>query len=122
MNERLTIDTCLSVDRDRALLIGRAWIPAAQAPAVVCIRGDHVCDLSRVAATTSALFELDNPLAAIRAARDLPPLAALEQTPPNSAGNRRHDGAPWFLAPCDLQAIKASGVTFISSMLERVIE
>jgi fumarylacetoacetate (FAA) hydrolase family protein len=29
---------------------------------------------------------------------------------------------PWFLAPCDLQAIKASGVTFVSSLLERVIE
>ena len=30
--------------------------------------------------------------------------------------------APWLLAPCDLQAIKASGVTFVASLLERVIE
>ena len=29
---------------------------------------------------------------------------------------------PWLLAPVDLQAIKAAGVTFASSMLERVIE
>ena len=122
MNERLTIDTCLPGDRKRALLVGRAWIPAAQGPAVVCIRGDHVYDLSRVAATTSALFELKDPVAAIHAARDLPELGSLEQTLANSAWNRRHDGAPWFLAPCDQQAIKASGVTFISSMLERVIE
>ena len=30
--------------------------------------------------------------------------------------------APRLLAPCDLQAIKAAGVTFVASMLERVIE
>ena len=40
----------------------------------------------------------------------------------NSAWNRRSNATPWLLAPCDLQAIKASGVTFVSSMLERVIE
>ena len=30
--------------------------------------------------------------------------------------------SPWLLAPIDLQAIKAAGVTFAISMLERVIE
>ena len=46
--------------------------------------------------------------------------------PPRSSRTRRRDDdgdrRPRFLAPCDLQAIKASGVTFVSSMLERVIE
>ena len=36
--------------------------------------------------------------------------------------DRRDPGRPYFLAPCDLQAIKASGVTFATSLLERVIE
>ena len=40
----------------------------------------------------------------------------------NSAHDRRAGALPWLLAPCDLQAIKAAGVTFVSSMLERVIE
>jgi fumarylacetoacetate (FAA) hydrolase family protein len=40
----------------------------------------------------------------------------------NSAHDAQGKSTPWFLAPCDLQAIKASGVTFVSSMLERVIE
>ena len=40
----------------------------------------------------------------------------------NSAYDRRDSRAPWLLAPCDLQAIKASGVTFVASLLERVIE
>ena len=35
-------------------------------------------------------------------------------------GATRHK--PWLLAPIDLQAIKAAGVTFPRSMLERVIE
>ena len=40
----------------------------------------------------------------------------------NSAQERRDPAQSWFLAPCDLQAIKAAGVTFVASMLERVIE
>ena len=31
MNERLSIAACLPEDRDRALLIGRAWVPALEA-------------------------------------------------------------------------------------------
>jgi fumarylacetoacetate (FAA) hydrolase family protein len=34
----------------------------------------------------------------------------------------RDPALPWLLAPCDLQVIKASGVTFVASLLERVIE
>jgi fumarylacetoacetate (FAA) hydrolase family protein len=122
MNERLSISACLPEDRDRALLIGRAWLPAVEGPAVVCARGDDVYDLSPIAATASAFFELDDPVAVLRAATGLPKLAPLAETLANSAWNRHDNGIPWFLAPCDLQAIKASGVTFVSSMLERVIE
>ena len=122
MNERLSVSACLPDDRDRAVLVGRAWVPACDGPALVRVRSDGVCDASRVAATASALFELDDPVAAIRDASDLPLLAPLPETLANSAWNRRDNGVPWFLAPCDLQAIKASGVTFVSSMLERVIE
>src|ERR1700694_1967792 len=122
MNERLSISACLPEDHDRALLIGRAWVPALEGPSVVCVRGDSVYDLSRVAATASALFELDDPVAVLRDATGLPALAPLAETLANSAWNRHDNGVPWFLAPCDLQAIKASGVTFVSSMLERVLE
>ncbi|MDQ2961768.1 MAG: fumarylacetoacetate hydrolase family protein [Pseudomonadota bacterium] len=122
MNEPLSVAACLPEDRDRAVLIGRAWVPAVEGPAVVCVRGDDVYDLSRVAATTSAFFELDDPVAVLRDATSLPALAPLADILANSAWNQRDNGVPWFLAPCDLQAIKASGVTFVASMLERVIE
>jgi len=40
----------------------------------------------------------------------------------NSAQDERQAALPWFLAPCDLQCLKATGVTFVNSVLERVIE
>jgi fumarylacetoacetate (FAA) hydrolase family protein len=40
----------------------------------------------------------------------------------NACPDERDESSPWLLAPCDLQAIKAAGVTFVASMLERVIE
>jgi len=122
MNERLSVASCLPEDHDRALLIGRAWVPAVEGPSVVCVRGDSVYDISDVAATASGLFELDDPVAVLRDATGVPALAPLAEMLANSAWNRRDNAVPWFLAPCDLQAIKASGVTFVSSMLERVIE
>src|SRR5207302_3999046 len=122
MNERMNISVCMPEDCDRALLVGRAWTPAVEGPALVCVRGDDVYDLSPIAPTASAFFELDDPVAALRDASGLAALASLAETLANSAWNRRDNGLPWFLAPCDLQAIKASGVTFVSSMLERVIE
>jgi fumarylacetoacetate (FAA) hydrolase family protein len=42
----------------------------------------------------------------------------LANTPPD----RRDSAKPWLLAPLDLQVLKAAGVTFAISMLERVIE
>src|SRR5438552_5098935 len=122
MNERLSVEACLPKEREQALLVGRAWLPLVDGPALVALRDDGVYDVSKVAPTASALFELDEPLAAIRAADRCPRLASIAETVANSAWNRRDSAKPWFLAPCDLQAIKASGVTFVSSMLERVIE
>jgi fumarylacetoacetate (FAA) hydrolase family protein len=109
-------------DWEQAVLVGRAWLPAGGGPAPVAVRPDGVYDLSPVAATASTLFELDDPLAAIRAAGGLASIGAPAAILANSAWNRRDEENAWFLAPCDLQAIKASGVTFVSSLLERVIE
>jgi fumarylacetoacetate (FAA) hydrolase family protein len=91
-----------------ATLVGRVWLPDAGGPALVTVRDGDVYDLSRVAPTCSQLLELDDPVAAIHGAPSLPLLGSLDDAR--------------LLAPCDLQAIKASGVTFVASLLERVIE
>jgi fumarylacetoacetate (FAA) hydrolase family protein len=122
MKDRLTRAACLPEDQERALLIGRVWQPQVRGPVLVRVEGDAVRDLSGVAATASQLLELSDPVGSIRAAGALPQLASLPEVLTNSAAADRDDNVPWFLAPCDLQAIKASGVTFVASTLERVIE
>jgi len=122
MKSRLTPEASLPADRAQATLVGRAWLPAVDGPAVVLVRGDDLVDLSRVAPTMRDLLELPDPVAAVRAASALPRVASLSAVLANAAEHGRDDTAPWLLAPCDLAAIKAAGVTFVSSMLERVIE
>ncbi|HWB45679.1 MAG TPA: fumarylacetoacetate hydrolase family protein [Hyphomicrobiaceae bacterium] len=112
-----------TLPRDAAggALAGRAWLPAAGGPAVVAIRGDDLWDVSRLAPTMRDLCEAPNAVEIVRAGKGecIGTLAdILANTPPE----RRDAGRPWLLAPIDLQAIKAAGVTFPLSMLERVIE
>ena len=111
-------------DAERATLVGRAWLPA-DGPIAVTVHGGALHDLSRIAPTISALLELDDPVAAIRRAlreERAPRVAALDAVRNNSWEPTRNPAQPWLLAPCDLQAVKASGVTFVASLLERVIE
>jgi fumarylacetoacetate (FAA) hydrolase family protein len=110
----------LPADADRALLVGRAWVQG-QGPVLVRVDAHGVHDISDAAPTCAMLLELDDPAAAVRASKG----ARLGDTAAvlaNSAWDKRDAALPWLLAPCDLQAIKAAGVTFVSSMLERVIE
>jgi len=122
MQQRLTIASSLPVDRGAATLVGRAWVIAVAGAVLVGVRGEDLVDLTAVAPTASALANLPDPAAAIRAAGALPVIAPLAPVLINSAEEARDPALPWLLAPCDLQAIKAAGVTFVASMLERVIE
>ncbi|MCC7326820.1 MAG: fumarylacetoacetate hydrolase family protein [Burkholderiales bacterium] len=122
MQEHLTPAACLPSDRERAVLIGRAWVPAEAGAVLVGVRGDELVDLSAVAPTASALTNLPDAVTAIRAAGALPRVGDLAAVLANSAEDARDPALPWLFAPCDLQAIKAAGVTFVASMLERVIE
>jgi fumarylacetoacetate (FAA) hydrolase family protein len=119
---QLTSALALPTDGHNATLIGRAWLPDANGPAIVAVQDGAVYDLSAVAVTASALFNLDDPVAAVRRARGLPRVGTVDDLLANSAPDTRDSRAPWLLAPCDLQAVKASGVTFVASLLERVIE
>ena len=111
----------LPADRYAGTLIGRAWLPGALAgPAVVAIREDGVFDLSSIAATVSALLERDDPAALVQRTAGQR-IGSVAEVLVNSVA-APDEGKPFLLAPCDLQVIKAAGVTFAASMLERVIE
>jgi fumarylacetoacetate (FAA) hydrolase family protein len=104
------------------LLIGRAWIPPEDGPSVIAVRGEEAVDLTRSYPTVSWLLntaKAGDVRAAIKAA---PSVGSLDAIIGNSVEGHRDPSRPWLLAPCDLQAVKASGVTFIASLLERVIE
>jgi fumarylacetoacetate (FAA) hydrolase family protein len=122
MQTSLTPQACLPADRERATLVGRVWLPDVSGPVLAVVIGDALHDLSSVAPTASALMELHDAAKAVRSAKSLPRVASLPDVLARSAADRQDAGQPFLLAPCDLQAIKASGVTFVSSMLERVIE
>ncbi|GIX13255.1 MAG: fumarylacetoacetate hydrolase [Paracoccaceae bacterium] len=108
-------------DAARACLVGRVWRPDLDGPSVVVLRDGALFDISAAAPTMRDLIEADDPagLARSAAGEALGPLGPiLANTPP--AG--RDPARPWLLAPVDLQAIKAAGVTFAVSLVERVIE
>jgi len=108
----------LPSDAGQALLIGRIHDPRDQGPSVVALRNGVLVDLTHRFPTVSELLNQDDPAAAVgRAAPARWSFDAVARA--TLAGDR---DAPRFVAPCDLQVIKACGVTFADSMLERVIE
>jgi fumarylacetoacetate (FAA) hydrolase family protein len=101
-------------------LAARIWRPDI-GPSVAAVREDGLHDLSAAFPTMAALAAERDPATALRAAageRICSLADALANTPPET----RAPGRPHLLAPIDLQAVKAAGVTFATSMLERVIE
>jgi fumarylacetoacetate (FAA) hydrolase family protein len=116
----------LPEDRSRATLIGRAWVPGPLAgPSPVLIADGKAFDLTQVVATSAELINSDNPVALARGAAKsgrATPIGIVADMLANSVADRRDPARPYFLTPVDLQAIRACGVTFIASMLERVIE
>ena len=119
---KLSVQECLPRNASEAVLVGRAWVPAEEGPSVIGIRGHEAVDLTRVYPTVSHLLNVAKPSDIRSAIRQAPALTALEALVGNSVEGSRDPSKPWLLAPCDLQAVKASGVTFIASLLERVIE
>jgi fumarylacetoacetate (FAA) hydrolase family protein len=109
-------------DLNDALLVGRVWRKTEQheGPCVVVVRGGEVFDITATVPTTADLFERDDAAQLARSAPGVPlgPVAQL------IAANLAGASAPAvrLLAPCDVQAIKACGVTFAVSLIERVIE
>ncbi|EPJ85032.1 hypothetical protein CFII64_12643 [Pseudomonas sp. CFII64] len=118
---QLTIGNTLPDDWQRATLVGRVWLPGELGgPAVVVLRDGEVIDCTARFPTLSQLLDNEAPLQAIRDAIGTS-LGTIEALLTNS-GELRDPSKPSLLAPADLQVIKAAGVTFAASMIERVIE
>ncbi|WP_315833027.1 fumarylacetoacetate hydrolase family protein [Bradyrhizobium prioriisuperbiae] len=108
-------------DGTAGTLVGRVWLPAAAGPSVVAIRDGGVFDVTSRFPTISALAEEVDPAVALRGVVGVH-IGDLDGILANTPPDRRDVTKPWLLAPVDLQVLKAAGVTFAVSMLERVIE
>jgi len=109
----MTLLAHLPKDWQRATLVGR--VQRADGPSPIVIRGGRVQDVSRTAATVSQLLQQWG--AALPAGQDL---GSVEQFTAAPAFDSAAAGS--LLSPFDLQCIKACGVTFAVSAVERVIE
>ena len=112
------LDSALPTDAAAAVLVGRVQDPDT-GPCVVGVRGEEVVDLTAVAPTMSDLLDRDDVLAVARSAAPGRVWRRSELLENTLSGELTR---PHLLAPFDLQVVKAAGVTFARSMLERVIE
>lgn len=121
----LTLEGVLPEDSSSGLFIGRLWDPETQGPRPVLLHEGALLDLFEYVPTVSELLNRDdlaNLLDKVRSggARRW----ALRDVLASSTGSAGGSGPDSLrlLSPLDLQAVKACGVTFVDSMIERVIE
>lgn len=121
MNFTLNSKNTLPSDGTAGCLIGRAWIPNnISGPSPVILRDHQVFDISKAFSTISELLEIEYPVEILSQIKGQL-IGTIDDLLANTTSSPNLDHA-YFLPPIDLQVIKAAGVTFAASMLERVIE
>jgi fumarylacetoacetate (FAA) hydrolase family protein len=120
LSSRIGAADILPADGFQGALAGRIWRPGI-GPSIVAIREAGVVDITASCPTMSELAALDDPANFVKTAQG-EMIGSLDAILANTPPERRDASKPWLLAPIDLQVIKAAGVTFAVSMLERVIE
>jgi fumarylacetoacetate (FAA) hydrolase family protein len=97
-------------------------LPGQRLPRIVTVRGGEVIDITAKAApTVRDIAEMDDAAGYVAGAAGKA-IGGLDALLASSAAGARNEGGPVLLSPIDLQAVKAAGVTFVVSLLERVIE
>ena len=103
----------------KGCFIGRIWDNLKDGPSLIKIKDGDVYDItSKEIPTVRDLLELEdvkNYLSNVQGIK----LLSLEEL---FVSSLKKKAEYYLLAPCDFQAIKACGVTFAKSMVERVIE
>lgn len=101
---------------NEGVFLGRVRLEEAGHPRVVTVRAGQVIDITaRAAPTVRDICEMEDPAGYVTLAKG-EAIAELDLVLEGKAPGVK------LLSPVDLQAVKASGVTFVASLLERVIE
>ncbi|MGZ0189583.1 MAG: fumarylacetoacetate hydrolase family protein [Alphaproteobacteria bacterium] len=117
MQHLLTAEAALPEDGYAGTLIARVWRPGI-GPAIARVTEAGVFDITRNFPTIADVLAAEDPAAAIQAVTLGQRIGSLDDV--LAEGSDRN--CPHILAPQDIQPVKAAGVTFAASMLERVIE
>lgn len=116
----------LPIDKFEGTLIGRVWLPKMlsnnfRGPSPVIIKGNGIYDLNSIKPTVSQLLHISN-LNEILTGTNHKRIGDYNEIMANTIAEKKDENIPYFISPIDLHAIKACGVTFFVSMLERFIE
>lgn len=112
----------LPVDHDKALLVGRIYSHEVGGPVLVLVHEERLIDITDLGPTMSLLMARDDLHQVLNSAKERTPGWVLADLLDFELGEPRNRDSDYLLSPIDLQVIKAAGVTFVESMLERVIE
>ena len=126
MEFSLLPDVILPEDGFTGTLVGRTWCPKTEktpgGPSLVILAEHGVYDISQSYPTSSELMNTENPVMSAANADGAIRIGGIEEILSNTGPDKRDPNKPFFLSPIDLQSIKACGVTFLDSLLERLIE
>lgn len=112
----------LPLDIDQALLVGRVWRSGPHdGPSVVVVKDGQVLDISESVHTVADLLDRDDCVEFVRTLSG-ERIGSVDELMHDSLNRAAGSDAAVLCAPCDLQVVKASGVTFLVSLLERIIE
>ena len=116
----------LPEDHAEAGLVGRVWLPGKEnnpgGPSIVRVTGSAVYDLTARIPTISDLINQDNPADVVNSVTGGMFIATFGEIAANTLRTERDYSKPFFISPIDLQPVKACGVTFHDSLVERIIE
>lgn len=114
---------CLPADARQAKLVGRIWLPGPRGgPSVVIVENGTLFDVTAAVPVVGDVLNDPDPPGLWRALPRTLPVGTIAAIARNSLAGSTDPTCAYLLAPCDLQSVKACGVTFASSLLERVIE
>ena len=105
---------------EAARLVGRVWRPEHKGPSIVIVREGSLYDVTADIATVADLLDADSVALFDELKGEL--LGPVTDFLAEPAEMKNGANRACLIAPCDLQALKACGVTFARSMIERVID
>ena len=110
----------LPQDHEHAYLLGRVWTNAG--PSVVRVTADKIYDITLHAPTLTSLINRDDPVKFLSSLNEMDTLSTFDVVAQNTLEKNPNTDLPRFISPLDLQPVKACGVTFHDSLVERIIE